>query len=243
MRAGLDSRRREVLRACLAALAALPLRGQGQSEGAQNDIVPRLAEADEQNRSDVDLLFSTKSVRVRLAHREFILPANFLTPKGRDFPLTIQIEFLRFFVFLPDFEGFTKKNWEQGWFNRGRIDVVEASQENAHRTPQRVFEVLKRFSEPVPFREVAGLSGYRRKNGTKEVMWCGDRRNGEFFCLESSSAPGDQLLPDTYPLCKVQYFRRSKGMFLAYQYSMDHLKLWEQIDEAIWDKLEQWRVK
>ena len=225
----------------LAALAAVPLRSEGRAElDSGRSGVPlsgELEKAQEQDRRRVGLHFSTKPIRVHLARQEFILPANYLTPQGRDLPSTMEANALQFVVFLPEFEGFTKTNWEQGWFNRERIDVIEVSEDNAHRTPQRIFDVLKSISEPIPFREVAGLSGYRRKNGNRGVTWSGNRRTGEFFCLETSSAPDDQLLQDAYPTCRVQYFRRSKKMFLAYQYSMDHLKLWEQIDEAIWDKL------
>jgi hypothetical protein len=203
---------------------------------------PELEQALEQDRRQVEVLFSTKPVRVRVASKEFVIPANYLSPKGRDLPLDMEGSFLQFVLFLPEFEGFTRSNWEQGWFDRRRIDVIEASEDHEQRTPERLLEVLGSSMEPTPFSKVAGLSGYRRKNGIAGATWYGRKPSGELFCLQTSRASGDPLPPGTYPLCKVQYFRQSKRIFLAYQYSMDHLELWAQIDEAIWSKIEHWRA-
>lgn len=208
------------------------------------DLRRELELADKEDQRIVDEKFAINKVRITLRDAEFASPANYMTPKGKEVPSSIAANFLTFVLFMPDFDGFTRTNWREGWFNRNRIDVIEAGGSNRHRTPERILEVMKPMLAQSPLQDVAGLAGYKRRNPkVGAVTWVGHRQNGELVVLDTTSLPGEPTLPDTYPLCKVQYFRRAKSMFLAYNYSLEHLASWERIDDAIWAKLSEWQVK
>ncbi len=111
--------------------------------------------------------------------------------------------------------------------------------------PSARFENLRRRFEPSPSLQRYGLEGYRRlgKNNSG-VLWTGARSNGEFFFIQASLAPEELPRPGiTFPLCQSRYFSEKEDLFIAYRYPQDHIAKWREIDDAIWEKLREWRVK
>ena len=214
-----------------------------QSQAEYDDLMRRAREGE---RAIVEDLYSTKPVRVRLGDREFNVPVNYITPKGRNERESLEAEQgIAIVLFLPDFGGFTKSNWEKGWFDKRRIDVLKLSATYSHRTPRTIFGIEQRSLEANPFVAMHGLTGFRWKSkDMKGAVWTGTDRAGDFFMFETSDIPGEPLpFADTYPLCKVRYYRSSERLFVAYQYSMDQFAKWAEIDQGIWNKLNTWKSK
>lgn len=217
----------------------------------------------EREQEQVDLLYSTKPIRVLLGRREYRIPANHFGAKEKNERETIDAgrTGFAFVLFLPDFSGFTTGNWRNP-FDRNRIDVLWVKQvdKNAmvRRTdgpservspagygdPKSRFENLRPILEKQPSLRLYGLEGYRRRGkGTPMVTWTGHRSNGEFFFFEASSAPGEAARPGTYALCATQYYSAAEDLSIAYRYSQDHIGDWRQIDDAIWAIIHSWQVK
>jgi hypothetical protein len=223
--------------------------------------------AREDEARDVEQLYSTKPIRVRMAERKYVIPANYFGPKQRDEPDTAEIrgdQGFGLFLFLPDYGGYTKENW-QDRFDHRLITVlrVSAVDKNAiapisgggservkpanYGEPKARFRNVRRSLEDVPSFKLYGLEGYRWKGGEHRasgVTWTGTRSNGEFFFFESNLAPGESApYADHNSLCQTQYYSELEDFFIAYFYSQDHISRWREIDDAIWAKLHGWRVK
>lgn len=219
--------------------------------------------AKDREAAEVERLYSSMPIRVRVGTREYVLPRNFLTHKGALEPDLLQYDFLAFALFLPDYSGFTKSNWQQGWFDDQRIDVLELRsvdktavvpiagggsrvvQPANYGEPRARFENRKASLEAHPSLKMFGLEGYRRRNypSVRAITWTGTRSNGEFFFFESTTAPADKLPPGVqFPLCEVRYYSEKEDQFLAYRYRQSHIKRWREIDTVIWRKVKEWLV-
>jgi hypothetical protein len=164
-------------------------------------------------------------------------------------------------LFLPDYGGFTKSNWQKGWFDMNRIDVLDLKPVDkdargitsngtvvpigpaAYGDPEPRFESIRMLFEAQPSLNAFGLAGYRRRGGDSGVFWTGTRSSGEFLYFESSFAPGGPA-PEglVHPLCTVGYYSKREDLFIKYIYSQEHIASWREIDDAIWKKIHSWRV-
>ena len=223
----------------------------------------RMQRAHEEEARQVEQRYSTKPIRVRLRTSEYVIPANYLGPKGKDEPDVIDAnDGFDFVLFLPDYTGFTKENWQKGKFDRRRIDVLQLKtvDRNAriplsgggdqlitpanYGEPSARFKNLRRGLIREPRLDAHGLEAYLRKNDRLgQAVWTGVRSNGEFLYFRSTSIPGAQIAADRYPLCDVRYYSEKEDLYIAYAYSVDHISKWQEIDDAIWRRLHAWRAK
>jgi hypothetical protein len=226
------------------------------------DVTDKTKRAEEMERLQVERLYSTKPVRVRMGKQEYVIPVNHFTEKGRDNPTVVERDGgFGFVLFLPDYGGFTKENWLKGWFDPRRIEVLELKpvDKNARAVmsdgtialvgpagygdPKAQFENIRSLLEAQPSLKAFGLAGYRRRNGAPGVFWTGTRSTGEFFFFDSSFAPGEpQPRAAVHPLCNVGYYSEHEDLFIRYIYSQEHIAAWREIDDAIWKKLRSWRA-
>jgi hypothetical protein len=212
----------------------------------------------------VERLYSTKPRRVILGTREYVIPANYFGPKQKDRSDTRDAtkSYFGFFLFLPDYDGYTRDNWQDD-FDPRLIRVLQVSMVDKNEVvfnpelghirvppagygdPTAQFQNIRGMLEETPSLHAYDLQGYRPKHGGGgDVTWVGTRSNGEFFFFESRVAPG-QAAPkgSKYPSCDVRYYSEKEDLFIAYLYSNDHLAKWREIDDAIWAKLHKWQVK
>ena len=219
---------------------------------------------DEEEAKKVDVLYSTKPKREILGEREYRIPANYFGPKERDEPDTFvaQENGFGFFLFLPDYGGYTKENWRDR-FDRRLIKVLQVKtvdkneiisltdgtrrriRPESYGEPSAGFRIQKSLLEEKPSIKKYGIEGYRYKGrGTDEIVWTGIRSNGEFFFFHSTDAPEEPSKPGIrYPHCQTQYYSEKNDLFIAYRYALEHIAKWQKIDDAIWAKLGSWRVK
>jgi hypothetical protein len=213
----------------------------------------QVKEAEEEDRREVEELYSTRPKRVFMAGREYVIPANYFGPKERYEPDVFRASEERgfgFFLFLPYYGGYTKENWRDPLDPR-LIKVVEVRPNNKDGSKDggenlRVFNNLRFFREKEAAFHLYGLDVYRRKGKTRGAVWAGKRPNGEFFFFETSLAPDETVLPGAYPSnphCDVRYHSSKEGLYIAYRYAQRHIAIWREIDNAMWAKLHEWRVR
>jgi len=217
-----------------------------------------------QDAADVERLFSEKPILVRVGAQEYLLPRNHLTPKGAAERDTVRYSYLAFYLFLPDYGGYTKDNWQEGAFHEQLIDVmtVQPVDKNAksrttkgeivpaspasYGEPKAQFQNIRRLLEKTPSLHLAGLEGHRAVNhpSVKTITWVGTRANGEFFFFRSPFAPGEGPVPGVqYPHCRVRYYSEKEDLYIAYAYKQQHIERWREIDTRIWQKIKEWRQK
>lgn len=222
-----------------------------------------MKQATEEASEQVDRLYSTKPVRVVLGSRQYLIPANYFGPKEKDGPDTFDAGsggYFGFVLFLPDYAGYTKQNWRDPFDRRkitirsvGMVDkdrIVTYSDGRRGRVgpadygdPKAVFQRMRKLGmiEAKPSIHLYGLDGYR---GGLNVVWAGTRSNGEFIFFESNLAPGDPPKAGLVnPICDVRYYSSKEDLRITYQYSVDQLSKWREIDNAIWKRLHTWQVK
>jgi len=226
----------------------------------------KMKQAEEQEAKEVEKLYSTKPVRFRMVGQQYVVPANYFTYKGRDELDTGDSQGFGFFLFLPDFGGYTKDNWSDR-FDHRLIHILEIKpvDKNAmipfslggyvkaepanYGDPRSRFLNIRPLLEDQPSLRLYGLEGYRRKgavSATSPVVWTGMRSNGEFFFFESSMPPegsAESARDPDNPLCKTQYYSAQEDLFISYFYSQNHIAKWREIDDAIWAKIHGWRMK
>jgi hypothetical protein len=213
---------------------------------------------------EVEELYSTKPVRVVFGRREYVIPANYFGPKEKNGLDTFdagKVGYFGFFLFLPDYNGYTKNNWKDK-FDHHLVTVLEISTVDKERivsftdghtervNPAQYGEPKARFQngrsllEEKPSLSIYGLQGYRPKHGNLPVTFVGTRSNGEFLFFDCHLAPGDAPTPGlVYPFCDVRYYSEKEDLFIAYRYSNDYLAQWRDIDDAIWRKVHSWQVR
>ena len=222
-----------------------------------------LKRAEEQEAKDVERQYSTKPITVSLGDRVYRMPANYFDAKGRDKPntFTAMENGFGFALFLPEYGGYTKENWRKGWFDPGLVQVLSVRTVNKNQVveltdgtrqqilpemygdPRARFNNRLRRLEQTPAFKLNGLEGYRWKSGGAGVTWTGARSNGEFFFLVSTLAPVKSRSVVAMRPVKREYYSEQEGLRIAYRYFQDHIAKWREIDDAIWAKLRQWRVK
>jgi hypothetical protein len=212
----------------------------------------------------VERLYSDKPIRIVVADREYVLPRNYIGPKAAAEPDIVRWKYLTFSLFLPDYGGYTKNNWQDGKFHEQLIDVVEVQPVDKNATapdmrgerrkaepasygePRAGFDNIRGRLGAEPTFRLYGLQGYRRINfpHVRGVAWTGIRANGEFFFFHSSLPPGETSGPGVqYPHCMVRYYSEKEDLFIAYNYKQRHMERWSEIDSAIWRKIHEWRAR
>src|SRR5258706_1322787 len=212
----MDRSRRGLLKMLYAFAALFGFLGlkEARAEMSNSELTKRRDRAkllQEQEGKEIDRLYSTKPIRVLLGKREYRIPANYFGPKQLEEPDTFRAErYFGYFLFFPDYEGYTKENWRDP-FDTRRIQVTDVSlvdkdavipisgggsqkiQPAGYGDPVAQFRNRQRGLEEMPSFKLYGLEGYRGKgtgaHGTRTVTWTGTRSNGEFFFFESSIAP------------------------------------------------------
>ncbi len=218
--------------------------------------------AEEAEASEVERLYSTRPVRFTFAGHKYAVPANYFAPKDDRYEgLNTESKGFGFYLFLPDYGGYTKSNWQDP-FDRRKITVtgIEQVEKIAMGTftdgsrqplspdrfdPRVTFERSKSRLEDKSV-QLYGLTVYRNRGGDNSpgAVWTGTRSNGEFFWFRSSLAPR-QPKQDGYPpnpQCDVRYYSEKEDLAIVYRYSQDHVAKWREIDDAIWSKIRGWRV-
>lgn len=214
---------------------------------------------------NVNELYSKKTRRVLLHDLEFCIPANYLSPKGLNAPDQIQVEEggFGFYLFLPDYGGYTIDNWQDP-FDVHRIEIVSVAKVDTtakilqrdgtlrNIAPSAYGDASARFAdrrsrlEDSPSLSQFGLQGYRRRGPSPQVIWTGARSNGEFFFLECSGFPREgnsERGMVSNPTCQTQYYSATERLHIVYRYSQRNLSHWREIDDAIWAKLHAWEVR
>jgi hypothetical protein len=266
----IDKQKRNIFRAAAAFAVWLGLRHTLKAGDEMTDTERRdkwekeRRHAEEQDALEVELLYSTKLVNFWMAGHEYRVPANYFTPKWEDDPTGTKISTgFGFFLFLPNFEGYSKTNWKVK-FDKRLIQVLQVSPVDKEATavytdgtrskvlpesygdPKARFQNIRGLLEDKPTFHVYGLEGYRRKRGFEggPITWTARRSNGEFFYFESTYWPNtaEKKPGRQNPLCRVQYYSPTEDLFIAYHYSQEHLGSWKEIDDQIWKKLHEWRV-
>ncbi|HMH16858.1 MAG TPA: hypothetical protein VK572_01810 [Burkholderiales bacterium] len=200
----------------------------------QEQFKEKMRRAVELDTQAVEQLYSTKQVRVILGAREYVIPANHFGPKEKDGLDTFdagKVGYFGFFLFLPDYSGYTKKNWRDK-FDPRLVKVLQIKMVDKNETvfnselgyqrvnpagygePKAQFQNARRGLEDKPSLRAHGLEGYRPKYGTSDVTWTGTRSNGEFFFFTSHLAPGEAPKPGTYPFCDVRYYSEKETSLL-----------------------------
>lgn len=213
-----------------------------ESEVPMDELRQIRRRAEEQEAKEVERLYSAKVIEVALRTKSFRVPVNYMTPKGKDEPLTLEVDTISVVMFLPDFVGYTKENWSDP-FDPNRITVATLSAEGSSRSESEKFAALRPLLEDQPSLRSYDLKGYFYKNReNKGIYWTGYRSDGSFFYLESSLAPGEpRPFPHFFPLCSTRYYSASEQLYIAYRYPMQHMSVWRAIDDGIWARIREWR--
>lgn len=230
---------------------------------SSDDAGKEAAEADAANAAQVARYYSTKPVRCYVGGFAFDVPRNYFDPKGLwDTEDESTLDTLSFIAFFPEMGGFTRDNWRGEENYRRQIHVVKLNPVDKNEirrlqdgttyriTPSEYGDPGPRFEREVqwttrrPEWDRHGLQAYQSKSYPPHLtIWTGTRTNGEFTYFNCSGVPDESPEPHRYPICQVQYYSPSEDLFIAYFFGAHLLEHWRQIDEGLWARVNEWKIR
>ncbi len=207
----------------------------------------------------VEREYTTQIVRYRHQDRIYDIPANFISYVGKSrfreykapneerYELPDPAEYLGdWFFFYPDFNGFTTENWFDSFDRRKiRYSYFQVVKEPEFRSTTDLlnFRQITGQVESRPSVELSGLSGYRFKSH-RDLVWIGVRGDGQMFMMESFD-PRDRSAFESIPnpSSKVRMHDPVNREIAVYQFSLDLLEHWREIDTRTQLAINRWRVR
>jgi hypothetical protein len=220
--------------------------------------------AAESPKSDV----STKPIKIKLkdSDRVFTIPRNYFSPQEANEPDEEELEYFGFTLFLPNFEGYSPATARfyapehfppiarEAYYNSvyvlrveevSKFDTRNGKQTplppNAWGDPKAMFDAVSKGYELL--REDYGLKCYGHKSweGKGNQFPCiGTRSNGELIFMWASDPPESGMSPY---ICDVVYYSEQQQLYINYRYSRRNIAKWRELDDAVWAKINAWRVR
>ena len=223
----------------------LLLRREKLEKHAQNFIAPTVI-----HRLDQELInrgYSQEQVELSLSDTTFSIPANYVWPyklnESKDWPLSSRV----IWVFLPDFNGFTKDNWRELNENSDVIRV-EIKAEKEEKTDFAPLEYFLRSDDAV-MRKIEGFDAFI--SNKHELHPYTPYRSA--FAIKGTKALGGNY----YIIChepktegEIMRFGRDCRMFLGSEnnlritadFNHKYLALIEFIEKRLSNRLKSWMI-
>jgi hypothetical protein len=158
---------------------------------------------------------------------------------------------LGFSFFLPDFSGYTPKNYSEE-FNPSRVDVVSIEPSDPRQAepdapgfwpPNMIKRVLKAGIVGEPFHKY-GLQCYHTVGVLPYMVTCygiSDARHDENILLQVDLPPYDDYVK--FPIMQAVYFtKRYGGLQVIWRTSVDNFSQWQEINAHLWKFIETWNI-
>jgi hypothetical protein len=160
------------------------------------------------------------------------------------------IPLVGFHFFLPDFGGYTPKNYRTT-FDPDRVDVIRLEAADPAQTapsapgnypPNMIRRALGSFLRPNESQDMYGLKCYRWISGERVTCYGRrDKRTGEDIMFYAYVPPFASWVKN--PLMQADYFSRSYGgTHIVWRTSAKNLSRWHDIDRQIWKFIASWSV-
>lgn len=158
---------------------------------------------------------------------------------------------LGFQMFFPDFSGYTRENYKDEFHpDRINVTVVEPVPKKEYLNNPAAYDapevVIKRLGDvgliDLDRRESRyGIVCYRNKISKHESYVCsGNRVKGEAAIIEVDEYPQSGDWPPN-PRVRVRYFTQQfGGMRIRFDFSRMYIERWQDVDEAVWNKIQTW---
>lgn len=202
---------------------------------------------------------STKPIKIVMPTAMFLVPRNHFSPRNKDYPDEKKLDDFGAIFFLPSMDGYTEstaKYFKNYYEIRNQvIEVIHVRNPSRFGPEGRplppsawgdvdaIFATLH-HPDHVPVYTINGLEchGFKgRENMSGNAVHCiGIRSNGEKLYMRAASPPEE---PDDPFQCEVQYWSEQARLYIRYRYSRNQIERWREIDDAVWIKLNAWRIK
>jgi hypothetical protein len=185
-------------------------------------------------------------------YQRFWLQKNLVVRAPAD-PKTIpQAESLAFEFFMPDFSGYTPKNYMNA-FDDDRVDVIDIEPADSaqmqpgapgYYPPNMIKRALGSYLSSDNSQDLYGLRCYaQRGSGTKpRELTCYGRRDDqtrEDIMLDAYVPPFDA--GTVYPLIQAVYYsNRYGGLKVVWRTNVRNFSRWREIDAQIWRFIAEW---
>lgn len=192
--------------------------------------------------------YSQILVEVDVAGTRFRLPAHYISPQGAGFKPGQRLTSIGFWVFLPEYGGYTRDNWREPLGNPDSILILVAAE-----TRTRPEEELERFlaeggaeTERVGDRE-ATVYDHRKTRARLPVNVVS--RHHVFKAVKAGGGPyyavcdAEQGILEEGARCEVFLGDAQRGLRVSALFRRIHVGRMAEIEERLSAMLESWIVK
>lgn len=215
-------------------------------EYARNYKTP--AELEKERQEDVNSKYSTQTVVVHVAGTRFRLPANYLAPNGPVFTPDVQYGDMGFWVFLPDFGGYTRENWREPNANPNAI-LIRVRSEERRRPEAEAEEFLAQGGAPVERVGKLEATVYdSRKTHAPLPVIAASRHyvlkatrasGGPYYVICDAPRPG---IVQQAPRCEMFLGDAARKLGISAFFRRDHLDRMAEIEAQLSSMLASWIV-
>lgn len=155
----------------------------------------------------------------------------------------------RFDFFLPDFSGYTLKNYQSD-SDPNKVEVAYVHAGNPHEgdpdapgeyPPNMLKRALAESLNPSDHKDEFGLRCYQGRVPSARLTCYGPREGGENIMLTTLQPP---YPPGDFPQMQARYFSKQYGgVRIAWRTHVQNLPRWREIDAQIWKFIDTWKVQ
>ena len=206
------------------------------------------AETDKLRQQNVDRKYSREAVEVDVAGTRFRLPANYLSPNGPVFKPGQRYPDMGFWVFLPDYGGYTRGNWREPLGNPNAI-LIRVKAEERRRPEAEVEAFLAAGGAPVERLGKLEATIYDSRktraplpvNATSRhyVLKATRASGGPYYVICDAPQPG---LIQNAARCEMFLGDAARKLRISALFRRDHLDRMAEIEARLSSMLASWIV-
>ena len=204
---------------------------------------------DKEQQETINRNYSQSAVEVDVAGTRFRVPAHHISPQGPVYKAEQRLTDIGFWIFLPNFGGYTRDNWREPGGNPDAI-LIRVAAERRTRPEVQVEDFLADGGAAMERVGELEATVYDSRKTRAPLPVISTSRHYVFRAIKASGGPYyvvcDAPQPGIIqkgPRCEMFFGDAQRGLRVSALFRRDHLGRMAEIEERLSAMLESWFVK